>query len=40
METSSDPTDDVQVQNQAENYMETPTDPTDDVQAQIKLQSV
>ena len=34
METSTDPTEDVQVQNQAENHMETPTDPTDDVQAQ------
>ena len=34
LKTSTDPTDDVQVQNQAENCMKTSTDPTDDVQAQ------
>ena len=34
MGTPTDPTDNVQVQNQAENHMETSTDPTDDVQAQ------
>ena len=31
MGTPTDTTDNVQVQNQAENCMETPTDPTDDV---------
>ena len=39
MGTPTDTTDNVQVQNQAENRMETSTDPTDDVQVQNQAEN-
>ena len=38
-ETPIDISDDVQVQNQAENHMETPTDATEDVQVQNQAEN-
>ena len=39
MGTPTDTTDNVKVQNQAENCMETSTDPTDDVQVQNQAEN-